>query len=90
MNVKLKGDVKQLALEEMWSMVLTKMRETAECYLEKDVKHVLSVRLLQWRAKSVHEGRRSSCKSKSFACHCSRIGQENRVKRFLASTRTRA
>merc|ERR1711959_835973 len=36
---KVKGETKQLAPEEVSSMVLTKMKEVAENYLGKEVKH---------------------------------------------------
>merc|ERR1719453_1095651 len=43
-SVKVKGEKKQLMPEEVSSMVLTKMKETAENYLGKEVKHaVISV-----------------------------------------------
>merc|ERR1719218_450036 len=38
-QVKVKGESKQLAPEEVSSMVLTKMKEVAENYLGKEVKH---------------------------------------------------
>merc|ERR1719421_1373205 len=40
-NVQVKGEEKQLAPEEVSSMVLTKMKETAENYLGKEVKHAV-------------------------------------------------
>merc|ERR1719355_560893 len=40
-SVKVKGEKKQLRPEEVSSMVLTKMKETAEAYLGKDVKHAV-------------------------------------------------
>merc|ERR1719451_258780 len=40
-EVKVKGETKQLMPEEVSSMVLTKMKETAENYLGKDVKHAV-------------------------------------------------
>merc|ERR1711871_945240 len=40
-SVKVKGETKQLMPEEVSSMVLTKMKETAENYLGKDVKHAV-------------------------------------------------
>merc|ERR1711939_460032 len=40
-SVKVKGEKKQLAPEEVSSMVLTKMKETAEAYLGKEVKHAV-------------------------------------------------
>merc|ERR1719421_2483418 len=40
-GVKVKGEEKQLAPEEVSSMVLTKMKETAENYLGKEVKHAV-------------------------------------------------
>merc|ERR1719261_1550246 len=40
-SVKVKGDEKTLAPEEVSSMVLTKMKETAENYLGKEVKHAV-------------------------------------------------
>merc|ERR1711937_75562 len=40
-SVKVKGETKQLMLEEVSSMVLTKMKETAENYLGKEVKHAV-------------------------------------------------
>jgi len=39
--VKVKGETKQLMPEEVSSMVLTKMKETAENYLGKEVKHAV-------------------------------------------------
>merc|ERR1719355_486085 len=39
--VKVKGEEKQMAPEEVSSMVLTKMKETAENYLGKEVKHAV-------------------------------------------------
>merc|ERR1712159_194363 len=40
-SVKVKGETKQLMPEEVSSMILTKMKETAENYLGKDVKHAV-------------------------------------------------
>merc|ERR1712164_33336 len=40
-SVKVKGEKKQLAPEEVSSMVLTKMKEVAEAYLGKEVKHAV-------------------------------------------------
>merc|ERR1712093_713574 len=40
-TVKVKGEEKQMAPEEVSSMVLTKMKETAENYLGKEVKHAV-------------------------------------------------
>merc|ERR1712167_462170 len=40
-EVKVKGETKQLMPEEVSSMVLTKMKETAENYLGKEVKHAV-------------------------------------------------
>jgi len=40
-SVKVKGETKQLMSEEVSSMVLTKMKETAENYLGKEVKHAV-------------------------------------------------
>jgi len=40
-SVKVKGEKKQLSPEEVSSMVLMKMKETAEAYLGKDVKHAV-------------------------------------------------
>jgi heat shock protein 5 len=40
-SVKVKGETKQLMPEEVSSMVLTKMKETAEQYLGKEVKHAV-------------------------------------------------
>merc|ERR1712156_1338119 len=40
-NVKVKGEDKAMAPEEVSSMVLTKMKETAENYLGKEVKHAV-------------------------------------------------
>merc|ERR1711966_70347 len=40
-QVFVKGEKKNLAPEEVSSMVLTKMKETAEAYLGKDVKHAV-------------------------------------------------
>merc|ERR1719361_709543 len=40
-QVKVKGDEKLMAPEEVSSMVLTKMKETAENYLGKEVKHAV-------------------------------------------------
>jgi len=40
-NVKIKGENKAMAPEEVSSMVLTKMKETAENYLGKEVKHAV-------------------------------------------------
>merc|ERR1712157_278016 len=40
-NVKVKGETKAMAPEEVSSMVLTKMKETAENYLGKEVKHAV-------------------------------------------------
>jgi len=40
-EVKVKGEKKQLMPEEVSSMVLTKMKETAENYLGKEVKHAV-------------------------------------------------
>merc|ERR1712078_319046 len=40
-SVKVKGEKKQLSPEEVSSMVLTKMKETAEAYLGKEVKHAV-------------------------------------------------
>ena len=40
-SVKVKGEEKQMAPEEVSSMVLTKMKETAENYLGKEVKHAV-------------------------------------------------
>merc|ERR1719453_1435360 len=40
-SVLVKGEAKTLAPEEVSSMVLTKMRETAESYLGKEVKHAV-------------------------------------------------
>merc|ERR1711937_1122213 len=40
-SVKVKGETKQLMPEEVSSMVLTKMKETAENYLGKPVKHAV-------------------------------------------------
>merc|ERR1719169_60084 len=40
-NVKIKGDTKTMTPEEVSSMVLTKMKETAENYLGKEVKHAV-------------------------------------------------
>mmetsp|Transcript_95351 Transcript_95351/g.221325 ORF Transcript_95351/g.221325 Transcript_95351/m.221325 type:complete len:676 (-) Transcript_95351:131-2158(-) len=40
-SVKIKGDEKVMAPEEVSSMVLTKMKETAENYLGKEVKHAV-------------------------------------------------
>ena len=46
-SVKVKGETKQLMPEEVSSMVLTKMKETAENYLGKEVKHAVQ---LNWMA----------------------------------------
>jgi heat shock protein 5 len=40
-SVKVKGEKKMLAPEEVSSMVLTKMKEVAEAYLGKEVKHAV-------------------------------------------------
>merc|ERR550514_1921667 len=40
-SVKVKGEEKQMAPEEVSSMVLTKMKETAEAYLGREVKHAV-------------------------------------------------
>ena len=40
-SVKVKGEEKQLAPEDVSSMVLTKMKETAENYLGKKIKHAV-------------------------------------------------
>merc|ERR1719364_428859 len=40
-SVKVKGETKQLMPEEVSSMVLTKMKETAENYLGKEMKHAV-------------------------------------------------
>merc|ERR1712048_840349 len=40
-SVKVKGEDKVMAPEEVSSMVLTKMKETAENYLGKEVKHAV-------------------------------------------------
>merc|ERR1712093_355449 len=40
-SVKVKGEEKQMAPEEVSSMILTKMKETAENYLGKEVKHAV-------------------------------------------------
>jgi len=40
-EVKVKGETKQMGPEEVSSMVLTKMKETAENYLGKEVKHAV-------------------------------------------------
>merc|ERR1711985_148698 len=40
-SVKVKGETKQLMPEEVSSMVLTKMKETAENYLGKEVGHAV-------------------------------------------------
>merc|ERR1712050_364036 len=40
-DVKVKGEDKVMAPEEVSSMVLTKMKETAENYLGKEVKHAV-------------------------------------------------
>merc|ERR1719382_1661321 len=40
-NVKVKGDTKVMAPEEVSSMVLTKMKETAENYLGREVNHAV-------------------------------------------------
>merc|ERR1719182_589566 len=40
-SVKVKGEKKMLAPEEVSSMVLTKMKEIAEAYLGKEVKHAV-------------------------------------------------
>merc|ERR550514_2528975 len=40
-RVQVKGEEKQMAPEEVSSMVLTKMKETAENYLGKEVKHAV-------------------------------------------------
>merc|ERR1712061_596860 len=40
-GVKVKGEEKLMAPEEVSSMVLTKMKETAENYLGKEVKHAV-------------------------------------------------
>merc|ERR1719194_77355 len=40
-SVKVKGEKKSLAPEEVSSMVLTKMKEVAEAYLGKEVKHAV-------------------------------------------------
>merc|ERR1712096_228000 len=41
MGVKVKGETKDLGPEEVSSMILTKMKETAENYLGKEVKHAV-------------------------------------------------
>ena len=40
-SVKVKGETKEMGLEEVSSMVLTKMKKTAENYLGKEVKHAV-------------------------------------------------
>jgi len=40
-SVKVKGETKEMGPEEVSSMVLTKMKETAENYLGKEVKHAV-------------------------------------------------
>merc|ERR1712226_1429480 len=40
-EVKVKGENKQMGPEEVSSMILTKMKETAENYLGKEVKHAV-------------------------------------------------
>jgi len=39
--VKFKGETKKFQAEEISSMVLIKMKETAEAYLNKEVKHAV-------------------------------------------------
>jgi len=39
--VKFKGEIKKFHAEEISSMVLTKMREVAESYLSKPIKHAV-------------------------------------------------
>ena len=39
--VKFKGEIKKFHAEEISSMVLTKMRDVAESYLSKPVKHAV-------------------------------------------------
>ena len=41
MEVNVNGDVKQFAPEEVSSMILQKMRKTAENYLDKDITHAV-------------------------------------------------
>ena len=41
-SVKVKGDDKVMAPEQVSSMVLTKMKETAENYLGKEGKHAVA------------------------------------------------
>eukprot|EP00972_Heterocapsa_arctica_P107765 15871678-Heterocapsa_arctica.AAC.1 len=40
-RVKVKGEPKLMSPEEVSSMILTKMKETAENYLGKEVKHAV-------------------------------------------------
>merc|ERR1712125_113055 len=40
-SVQVKGETKQMAPEEVSSMILTKMKETAENFLGKEVKHAV-------------------------------------------------
>ena len=40
-EVQFKGETKQFSSEEISSMILTKMKETAESYLGKEVKHAV-------------------------------------------------
>ena len=57
-GVKVKGEDKVMAPEEVSSMVLTKMKETAENYLGKEVKtrRHHSARVLQRCTEAVHKG----------------------------------